>query len=51
MIAGATTVGIGTALFYQPLICPKLNKGIVDYLDKHNLNHVSELVGTLEVHD
>jgi dihydroorotate dehydrogenase (NAD+) catalytic subunit len=51
MIAGATTVGVGTALFYEPLICPKLNKGIVDYLDKHNLNNVSELVGTLQLHD
>jgi hypothetical protein len=27
-----------------------LNQGIVDYLDKHNLNHVSELVGTLQLH-
>ena len=50
IIAGATTVGIGTALFYEPLVCPKLNKGIVDYLDKHNLDNVSELVGTLKLH-
>lgn len=50
IIAGAATVGIGTALFYEPLVCPKLNQGIVDYLDKHNLNNVSELVGTLELH-
>lgn len=50
LIAGATTVGIGTALFYEPLVCPKLNKGIVDYLGKHNLNNVSELVGTLQLH-
>ncbi len=50
MIAGATTVGIGTALFYEPLVCPKLNKGIVDYLDKHNLDNVSEIVGTLQLH-
>jgi dihydroorotate dehydrogenase (NAD+) catalytic subunit len=50
IIAGASTVGIGTALFYEPLVCPKLNKGIVDYLDKHNISNVSELVGTLEVH-
>jgi dihydroorotate dehydrogenase (NAD+) catalytic subunit len=49
MIAGATAVGIGTALFYDPLICPKLNKGIAGYLNKHNLNHVSELVGTLKL--
>jgi len=51
IIAGASTVGIGTALFYEPLVCPKLNKGIVDYLDKHNLNNVSELVGTLKLHN
>lgn len=49
IIAGATTVGIGTALFYEPLICPKLNKGIVDYLVKHNLNNVSDLTGTLKI--
>jgi dihydroorotate dehydrogenase (NAD+) catalytic subunit len=51
MIAGAATVGIGTALFYEPLICPKLNKGVVEYLDKHKMNNVSELVGTLELFD
>jgi dihydroorotate dehydrogenase (NAD+) catalytic subunit len=51
MIAGATTVGIGTALFYEPLICPKLSNGIVDYLNKHNLDNISELIGTLELYD
>ena len=51
IIAGAATVGIGTALFYEPLVCPKLNKGIVEYLDKHNMNNVSELVGTLKLHN
>ena len=51
IIAGATTVGIGTALFYEPLICPKLNQGIISYLDKAGLNNVSELVGTLELYD
>ena len=51
IIAGASTVGIGTALFYEPLVCPKLNQGIVDYLDRHDFNHVSELVGTLQLHD
>lgn len=50
IIAGASGVGIGTALFYEPLICPKLNQGMIDYLDKHNLDNVSELVGTLELH-
>ncbi len=26
LIAGATAVGVGTALFYDPLICPKINQ-------------------------
>jgi len=49
LIAGATGIGIGTALFYDPLICPKINQGISDYLDAHNLNSVADLIGTLEL--
>ena len=47
LIAGATTVGVGTALFYDPLVCSKLNRGIVDYLDRHGLNSVGQLTGSL----
>jgi len=50
IIAGAAAVGVGTALFYDPLICPKINQGIVDYLDEHDIDNVSDLVGTLELH-
>lgn len=47
IIAGASAVGVGTALFYDPLVCNKINTGIADYLKRHNYNNVSELVGTL----
>ena len=47
LIAGATTVGVGTALFYDPLVCKTINVGISDYLEKNNFNHISELVGSL----
>lgn len=47
IIAGATAVGIGTALFYNPLICPEINTGIKAYLSKHNIDNVSQLVGAL----
>ena len=30
LIAGATTVGVGTALFYDPLVCKKINAGIAE---------------------
>ncbi len=49
LIAGATTVGVGTALFYDPLVCVKINKGIADYLLRHEMLSVSELVGTLTI--
>jgi hypothetical protein len=32
IIAGAATVGVGTALFYDPLACRKVNDGIATYL-------------------
>ena len=48
LIAGATTVGIGTALFYDPLICPKINRAISTYLAAAGLKSVSELVDTLQ---
>ena len=47
IIAGATAVGVGTALFYDPLICKRINDGIRDYLHRHGLGSLGELVGTL----
>lgn len=48
-MAGATAVGVGTALFYDPLVCKKINEGIVRYLEEHGLRNVRELVGVLEL--
>src|SRR6202451_1566734 len=47
IIAGASAVGIGTALFYDPLVCRKVNEGIAEYLRESGLESVSALVGTL----
>lgn len=49
IIAGASAVGIGTALFYDPLVCARINRGIVDYLKRHGLSEVSQLVGSLSL--
>ena len=48
IIAGATAVGVGTALFYDPLACRKINDGIADYLDRHDFDNVQALVGSLQ---
>jgi dihydroorotate dehydrogenase (NAD+) catalytic subunit len=50
LIAGAATVGVGTALFYDPLVCKKINEGIAAYLTKHSMNSLSELIGTSSAH-
>ncbi len=50
MIAGASAVGIGTALFYDPLICRTINDGLIHYLDRHDITEISDLTGTLELH-
>ncbi len=51
IIAGASAVGIGTALFYDPLVCQSINSGIRDYLQRHQLSNISQLVGTLRLND
>jgi dihydroorotate dehydrogenase (NAD+) catalytic subunit len=48
LIAGATTVGIGTALFYEPLICKKINDGIAAYLARHGMDRLLDLVGSMQ---
>ncbi len=47
LLAGASAVGVGTGLFYEPLVCREINAGIADYLDRHGIAHVADLSGTL----
>ena len=49
LIAGASAVGVGTALFYDPLVCMKINAGVLDYLQRHDMESVADLTGTLQV--
>ncbi len=48
IVAGASAVGIGTSLFYDPHVCRKINAGIAAYLAEHGFANVGELVGTLQ---
>jgi dihydroorotate dehydrogenase (NAD+) catalytic subunit len=49
LIAGASAVGVGTALFYDPLVCKKINDGIRTYLEKHELSDIQTLTGSLQL--
>ncbi len=44
-LAGADAVAIGTANFVNPFICTELIAGLDQYLEKHNVDHISELKG------
>ncbi len=47
LIAGATAIGIGTGLFYDPMVCKTINEGITEYLGTNGFTDVTQLVGTL----
>jgi dihydroorotate dehydrogenase (NAD+) catalytic subunit len=47
MVAGASTIGIGTALFIDPLVCKKINVGLEKYLADHSIDAIGSLTGSL----
>jgi len=48
IVAGAAAVQVGTANFVDPFIWPKLKAGIIDYMARHNVGRVADLVGTVD---
>lgn len=49
ILAGATAVQIGTANFVDPASTIKIIEGIKDYLKRHNINNINELIGGLQM--
>ncbi len=49
LMAGATAVEIGTALFTKPDAPARFLEGITDYLSKENIKRIDELIGSLRV--
>ena len=49
MVAGATAVAVGTANFYEPQTPLQVIAGIREFLQKHGLKDVREIVGTVQV--
>lgn len=48
MLVGASAVGVGTALFHNPLIAGKIIAGLKDYLVTRGLDNPSRLTGRLK---
>jgi dihydroorotate dehydrogenase (NAD+) catalytic subunit len=49
MIAGATAVQVGTANFVDPFIWTKLLTGLRDYMTRHGVVRIADLVGTVDL--
>ncbi len=49
MLAGASVVQVGTAVFIDPMIPLQIVKGIEEYLNRHNMQSASELIGSLQL--
>ncbi|MDH6353949.1 dihydroorotate dehydrogenase (NAD+) catalytic subunit [Dysgonomonas sp. PH5-45] len=49
ILAGATAIQIGTYNFVDPTISVKVVDGIADYLERHNISDIKNLVGKLQV--
>jgi len=48
LLAGATGLAVGTALFVDPGCIVQIKQGISDYLARHGYGSVRELIGALE---
>jgi len=49
LLAGASGLALGTALFVDPACILRIRDGIADYLREHGCKSVTEIIGTLEV--
>src|SRR6185295_11716840 len=48
IIAGASAVQVGTANFVDPFIWSKILDGLTDYMQRHNVTRIADLVGTID---
>jgi dihydroorotate dehydrogenase (NAD+) catalytic subunit len=48
IIAGATAVQVGTASFVDPFIWPKLTGGLEQYMQRHGLSRIADLIGSID---
>ncbi len=49
MIAGATAVSIGSGNFADPEVSIKTIAGIEEYMKKHNIENLSDIIGTVKM--
>ena len=48
MMAGASAVQVGAAIFTDPYAPVKIVDGINEFLDSHNISSVKDIIGTVK---
>ncbi len=48
LLAGATMVSVGTMNFYEPKTAEHVVEGIAEYMDRHGITDVHELIGAVK---
>ena len=48
LMVGATAVQVGTANFINPQASMDVVNGLEHYLKKNNMNHIKEVIGSLQ---
>lgn len=49
LLAGANAVAIGTGWFHNPWMAEEIIKGLIDYMERHKIEDINELVGSLNI--
>jgi len=49
ILAGASLVQVGTALFVDPDVALDIHHGIEEYMERHDVNQLTDLIGALEI--
>jgi len=49
LLAGASGIGVGTALFVDPAAPNKILQGIVDYMEKAGIDRLQDIIGALQL--
>lgn len=47
-LAGASAIQVGTANFINPKVCEEIINGIQDYMIRHKLSSIKDLIGAME---
>ncbi|HEY1922499.1 MAG TPA: hypothetical protein VGG44_07010, partial [Tepidisphaeraceae bacterium] len=49
LLAGASAVAVGTALFVDPAAPNKIRQGILEYMQRNGIENIRDLIGALEL--